>query len=329
MFRFFRRPPPDSLELDTENTAPPAGGDREPDAEGERSPSPWRQRSLRTTLVFGILAVGLGAVYFSWGRGRGEDFVLPRLLPQGHTALTQEVPAPQGARQSVTSEPTTSSTTAPAPSHGPVVPPRDQAQVPTFHMPLPTGPREPVPGPAGHESAVSWRRPYNELAEASHEATVENLRAQAAELKLKKLRAELEADELRKNPRRPFKQESRAAEQKKEASSPGRLAREPVILPIPGSIPAERQTQALAAQSAPPAPPRMRVRIVTLEPKEAWIEAGEGDNRSWFKVHEGQKFPDFAVTTIGEDGVTIYFAGRAFFYPVGGYALGAQSVPSH
>jgi hypothetical protein len=181
-----------------------------------------------------------------------------------------------------------------------------------------------VPGAAGQESGVPGGRPYNELAEASHEATVENLRAQTAELKLKKLKAELEADELRKNPRRLFKEVQRAAEPKKEASSLERRARVPTVLPIPGPIPPERQAEALAAQSAaPPAPPRMRVRIVTLEPKEAWIEAGDGDNRGWFKVQEGQKFPDFVVTTIGEDGVTISFAGRGFFYPVGGYALGA------
>jgi hypothetical protein len=196
-------------------------------------------------------------------------------------------------------------------------------------MPLPTGPREPVPGPAGHESAVSWRRPYNELAEASHEATVENLRAQAAELKLKKLKAELEADELRKNPRRLFRQESRAADPKKEANSPERQASVPTTLPSPGPVPAQRQGQALVAQSAgSPAPPQMRVRIVTLEPKEAWIETGDRDNRGWFKVQEGQKLPDFAVTNIEENGVTISFAGRSFFYPVGSYALGAQSVPS-
>src|ERR687892_2098378 len=139
MLRFFRRPPPDSLELDTESTAPTAGGEnREPHTEGERRSSPWRQRSMRTTLVFGILAVGLGAVYFSWGRGRGEDFVLPRLLPQDRTALTQEVSRLQGAQQSVTSESATPPPTAPAPSRDPGVHPGDQAQAPTFHMPLPS-----------------------------------------------------------------------------------------------------------------------------------------------------------------------------------------------
>ncbi|MGH7307112.1 MAG: hypothetical protein ACREK6_00285 [Candidatus Rokuibacteriota bacterium] len=269
--------------------------------------------------------MGLGAVYFSWGRGRGEDFVLPSLLPQGRTALTPEGSAPQAAPPPVTSEPTSSPSTAPALSHGRGSPPAEQAQAPTFHMPLPRDPRETAPGAAGQESGAAGRRPYNEIAEASHEATVENLRAQTAELKLKKLKAELEADELRKNPRRLFKQESRAAQSKKEASSPERLAREPAIPPIP----AGRSAQSLAAESpVPPGPPRMRVRIVTFEPKEAWIETGDGDNRSWFKVHEGQKLPDFAVTTIEENGVTISFAGRSFFYPVGGYALGAQPAPS-
>jgi hypothetical protein len=329
MLRFFRRPPRNSFEMDTEDAAPPAGGESlEPDAEGKRRPSPGRrQRLLKTILAFGILAVGLGAVYFSWSRGRGDDFVLPRLLPQDRTALTQERPPLQGTPPPVTSEPTTSPPTAPALSRGPDVPPGEQAQAPTFYMPLPRDPRETAPGAAGQKGGVPGGRPYNELAEASHEATVENLRAQTAELKLKKLKAELEADELRKNPRRLFKQESRAAEPKKEASSPDRLAREPTIPPSP--IPAEPPAQARAAQSpAAPAPPRMRVRIVTLEPKEAWIETGDGDNRGWFKVQEGQKFPDFAVTTIGENGVTISFAGRSFFYPVGGYVLGAQSDPS-
>ena len=284
---------------------------------------------MRTTLVFGILAVGLGAVYFSWGRGRGEDFVLPRLLPQDRTALTQEVSRLQGTQQSVTSESATPSPTAPAPSRDPGVHPGDQAQAPTFHMPLPSDPHETAPGPAGHESGARGGRPYNELAEASHAATVENLRAQTAELKLKRLKAELEADELRKNPRRLLRQESRAPDQKKEANSPARQARVSTALPTAGPIPAQRQAQALVAQPAgPPASPQMRVRIVTLEPKEAWIETGDSDNRGWFKVHEGQKLLDFTVTTIEDNGVTISFAGRSFFYPVGGDALGAQPARS-
>ena len=156
-----------------------------------------------------------------------------------------------------------------------------------------------------------------------HEATVENLRTQIAELKLKKLKAELEAHELRKNPKRLFKEEKAPTEPKKE---PSPLARLSPALPIPGPepIPTQPQAQGQPEQPvAPAAPPQMRVRMVTLEPKEALIEAGDGDSRGWFKVHEGQKFPDFVVTTIGEDGVTIFFAGRGFFYPVGGYALGA------
>ncbi|MGH6689139.1 MAG: hypothetical protein ACREF4_00440 [Gammaproteobacteria bacterium] len=327
MLRFFRRPPRDSFDLDSEGATPPVGGESlGPDAEGKLRPSPGRrQRLLKTLLAFGILAVGLGAVYFSWSRGRGDEFVLPRLLPQGRTALTQEVPPLQGAPPPVTSEPTSSPSTAPALPRGRSAPPTEQAQAPTFYMPLPRDPRETARGAAGQEDSVPGGRPYNELTEASHEATVENLRAQTAELKLKKLKAELEADELRKNPRRLFKEEKRAAEPKKEANPLERLARvPPPVLPIQGPIPAERQAQAPAAQpAAPPAPPQMRVRIITLEPKEALIEAGDGDNRGWFKVQDGQKFPDFVVTAIGADGVTISFAGRGFFYPIGGYALGA------
>jgi hypothetical protein len=318
MFRLFRRPPPDSLELNTEDAAPPpAGEDQEPHTEGARRLSPWRQHSLRTILTFGILAVGLGAVYFSWGRSRGEDFVLPRLLPQGRTALTQEIPPLLGGPSSGTSEPPSSSPTGKAPSRGPDVPLGEQEPVPTFHMPLPPDPRGTPPGTAGQESGAPAGRPYNELAEASHE------------LKLKKLKAELEADELRKNPRRLFRQESRASDPKKEANSPARQTRLSTALPTAGPIPSQRPAQAPLAQPAgPPAPPQMRVRLVTLEPKEAWIETGDGDNRGLFKAQEGQKLPDFVVTTIAEDGVTISFAGRSLFYPVGGYALGVQPAPS-
>jgi len=330
MFRFFRRPPPDSLELDTEGTAPPpAGEDQEPHTEGARRLSPWRQRSPRTILVFGGLAVGLGAVYFSWGRGGGEDFALPRLLPQGRTALTQEVPPLQGSLSPQTGTPTSSPSTAETPSRGPDDPPGEQTPVPTFHMPLPRDPRGTPPGASGQESGAPGGRPYNELAEASHEAAVENLRAQTAELKLKKLKAELEANELRKNPRRLFRQESRASDPKKEANSLARQTSLSTALPTAGPIPSQRPAQAPLAQPAgPPAPPQMRVRLVTLEPKEAWIETGDGDNRGLFKAQEGQKLPDFVVTTIAEDGVTISFAGRSFFYPVGGYALGVQPAPS-
>lgn len=324
MVRFFRRPAPDNLELDTEGTAPPpAGEDQEPHTEGARRLSPWRQRSPRTILVFGILAVGLGAVYFSWGRGGGEDFALPRLLPQERT-LTQEVPPLQAGPPSGPSEPTSSPSTAKPPSRGPDVLLGEEAPAPALHMPLPRDPRGTPPGASGQESGAPGGRPYNELAEASHEAAVENLRAQTAELKLKRLKAELEADELRKNPRRLLRQESRARDSKKEAHSPARQARVSTALPNAGPIPAQRQAPALVAQSVgPPAPPQMRVRIVTLEPKEAWIETGDSDNRGLFKVQEGQKLPAFSVTAIEENGVTISFGGRSFFYPVGGHALGA------
>ncbi len=329
MLRLFRRPRRDSFELDTEDAAPPAGGeDLEPDAEGELRPSTGRQRRpLKTILAFGIVAVGLGALYLSWSGGRSDESSLPpRLLPQGPPPLTQRGPASlQGTPMPpVASVPPPPPSTAPAAPRGPVTPPGEQAQAPTFYLPLQRDPREATQLAAGG-SGVRAGGPYNVLAQASHEATVENLRAQIAELKLKTLKADLEADQLRKNPKRLFKEEKLAAEPKKDPSPLERLARvPPPIFPIPGPIPAERQAQALGSQpAAPPAPPQMRVRMVTLEPKEALIEAGDGDSRGWFKVQEGQKFPDFVVTTIGESGVTISFAGRGFFYPVGGYALGA------
>ena len=219
--------------------------------------------------------------------------------------------------------PTPPPSTAPAPPPGPVASPGEQAPAPTFYLPLQRDSREAAPGAAGQETDVPGGGAYNVLAEISQEATVENLRTQIAELKLKKLKAELEAHELRKNPKRLFKEEKAPTEPKKE---PSPLARLSPALPIPGPepIPTQPQAQGQPEQPvAPAAPPQMRVRMVTLEPKEALIEAGDGDSRGWFKVHEGQKFPDFVVTTIGEDGVTIFFAGRGFFYPVGGYALGA------
>src|SRR5207245_2748003 len=134
---------------------------------------------------------------------------------------------------------------------------------------------------------------------------------------------ELETHGRRNNPKRLFKEEKAPTEPKKE---PSPLARLSPALPIPGSepIPTQPQAQGQPEQPvAPAAPPQMRVRMVTLEPKEALIEAGDGNSRGWFKVQEGQTFPDFVVTRITEDGMTIAFAGRGFFYPVGGYALGA------
>ena len=328
MLRLFRRPPRNSFELDTEDAAPPVGGEGlEPDAEGELRPSTGRrQRPLKTILAFGILSVSLSALYLSWSGGRSDEPVPPRLLPQARAPLAQEGPSLLGAPPPPgASVPTPSPSTAPALPRGRGAPPAQQAQAPTFYLPLQRDPREAAQLAAGQGSGVPAGGPYNVLAQASHEATVENLRAQIAELKLKTLKAELEADQLRKNPKRLFKDEKPAAEPKKEPSPLERLARvPPPVLPIPGPIPAERQAQALAPQpAAPPAPPQMRVRMVTLEPKEALIEAGDGDSRGWFKVQEGQKFPDFVVTNIGQDGVTISFAGRGFFYPVGGYALGA------
>lgn len=324
MLRLFRRPPREGFELDTEDAAPPVGGEEvEPDAEGELGSSTGpRQHPLKPILAFGVVAVGLGALYLGWSGGRSDEPVPPRLLPQGRASLTQEGPRVQGAP--VTSAPTSSPSTAPASPSAQGSTTAPQAQTPTFYLPLQPDPREVSQVAAGQVSSVPTGGPYTVLVQASHEATVENLRAQIAELKLKTLRAELEADQLRKNPRRVFKEDRPAAEPKKEPSALERLARvPPPMLPMPGPIPADRQAQVSAAPpAAPPAPPQMRVRMVTLEPKEALIEAGDAESRGWFKVHEGQKFPDFVITTIGEDGVTISFGGRGFFYPVGGSALG-------
>jgi len=322
MLRLFRRPSRDNSELDPE--AGPAAGDKEfgPDAEGKRATG-RKRRPLKTILAAGILAVGLGALYLSWSGSRSDEPVSPRLLPQGRPPLTQGPASLQGAlTPSVAIAPTPPPSTASAPPPGPVASPAEQAQAPTFSLPLQRDLREAAPGAAGQETVPAGGA-YNVLAEVSQEATVENLRTQIAELKLKKLKAELEAHELRKNPKRLFKEERPPAEPKKEASP---LARLSPALPIPGPepIPAQPQTQAPPEQPiAPAAPPQLRVRMVTLEPKEALIEVGDGDSRGWFKVQEGQKFPDFVVTRITEDGMTISFAGRGFFYPVGGYALGA------
>ncbi len=310
MFRLFRRPPRQSFELDPEEAAPSVGAEAlGPDAEGARGPSTGRgRRLLKPILAFGILAVGLGVLYLSWNGGRSVEPAPPRLLPQGRAPLAEEPPGPlQGA--------------PPAPLQ--------PAQAPTFHQPLQRDPREAAQVAAGQESGVPAGGPYSVLAQASHEATVENLRSQIAELKLKKLKAELEADELRRNPKRLFKDERPPAEPKNEAKALERLARvPPPVLPIPGPVPIPAQLQAPAQPVQSPAPPQMRVRMVTLAPKEALIEAGDGDSRGWFKVQEGQKFPDFVVTRIGADGVTISFAGRGFFYPVGGSALGAPPQDS-
>ena len=317
MLRLFRRPSRDNFELDPE--AAPAADDNQLGTDAEGEPATGRKRlALKTILASGILAVGLGALYLGWSGSRSDEPVSLRLLPQGRPPLTQGALTPP-----VANAPTPPSSTAPAPPPGPVASPGEQAPAPTFYLPLQRDSREAAPGAAGQETDVPGGGAYNVLAEISQEATVENLRTQIAELKLKKLKAELEAHELRKNPKRLFKEEKAPTEPKRE---PSPLARLSPALPIPGPepIPTQPQAQGQPEQPvAPAAPPQMRVRMVTLEPKEALIEAGDGDSRGWFKVHEGQKFPDFVVTTIGEDGVTIFFAGRGFFYPVGGYALGA------
>lgn len=321
MLRLFRRPPRDNFGPDTEE----AGlGDEGLglDAESDPAHSTGRpRRPLKAILAFGIFAVGLGALYLSWSGGRRDEPVLPALLPPGRPPLAQGGTPPPGAPMPpVANAPTPPPSTVPAPAPGPSAPPTPQAEPPTFYVPLQRDSRETAGLAPGQATGVPAGAPYTVLAQASHEATVENLRTQIAELKLKKLRAELEADELRKNPKRLFKDEKPLAESKREPRPADRLARVPArALPTPGPTPAPAQPQSPPAA----APPQMRVRMVTLEPKEALIEASGGDSRGWFKVQEGQKLPDFVVTRITEDGVTISLAGREFFYPLGGYALGA------
>src|SRR2546430_17347958 len=189
-----------------------------------------------------------------------------------HLPLTQgSLPRP------VANVPPPPPATPPAPPPGPVPSPGEQAPAPTFYPPLQRDSREAAPGAAGQETDVPGAGAYNVLAEISQEATVENLRTQIAELKLKKLKAELEAHELRKNPKRLFKEEKAPTEPKRE---PSPLARLSPALPVPGPepIPTQPQAQAQPEQPvAPAAPPHMRVRMATLEPKQAYIEAGDGD----------------------------------------------------
>ena len=323
MLRLFRRPSRDNFEPDPE--AAPAAGDNElgPDAEGERL-SGRKRRLLTAILASGILAVALCALYLGWSGRRSDEPVPPHLLPQSGPPLTQGPALLQGAlTPPVANVPTPPPSTAPAPPPGPVASPGEQAPAPTFYLPLRRDSREDAPGAAGQETDVPGGGAYNVLAEISQEATVENLRTQIAELKLKKLKAELEAHELRKNPKRLFKEEKAPTEPKREPSPLARLSPAPPT-PAPEPIPTQLKAQAQPDQpGAPAAPPQMRVRMVTLEPREALIEAGDGESRGWFKVQEGQTFPDFVVARITEDGMTISFAGRGFFYPVGSYALGA------
>ena len=320
MLRLFRRPSRDTFELDP-GTGEAAGDELGPDAEGERL-SGRKRRLLTAILASGILAVALCALYLGWSGRRSDEPVPPHLLPQSGPPLTKSPASLQGAlTPPVANAPTPPPSTAPAAPPSPSDSLEEQAQAPTFYKPLQRDSREAAPVAAGQETGVPG--PYNVLAEVSHEATVETLRTQIAELKLKKLRAELEARELSRNPKRLFKAERAPAEPKKESSPLARLSPAPPT-PAPEPIPTQLKAQAQPDQpGAPAAPPQMRVRMVTLEPREALIEAGDGESRGWFKVQEGQTFPDFIVARITEDGMTISFAGRGFFYPVGGYALGA------
>src|SRR5207247_2761214 len=143
---------------------------------------------------------------------------------------------------------------------------------------------------AGQETDAPTAGPYNVLAEISQEATVENLRTQIAELKLKKLKAELEARELSRDPKRLFREEKAPAEPKKE---PSPLAPPSPALPIAGSEPIAAQPRAHAQPEppgAPAAPPQIRVRMVTREPKEALIEPGHGNSRRRIHAPQGQAF---------------------------------------
>lgn len=321
MLRFFRRPPRDAFGHPNEDV-PATSEEFTEDELGASTERRWRP--LKTILAFGMLTAGLGALYLGWSGDLGNDLVPPRLLPHGRVPLTQEssagssATAPPSTPPAVTSTPSISSDRAAPPTSSTQATP--QPERPTFHAPLSPDPRETAPIAFGQETS-----PYSVLAQASQEATVENLRSQIAELKLKKLKAELEADELRKNPRRLFKEERPSAELKRESNGLERLARvPPSSFPIQEPRLTERHAQAAPPPTALVAPPHMRVRMVTLVPKEAVIEAGDGDSRGWFTVREGQKFPDFVVTDIGSNGVTISLGGRGFFYPVGSSALGAS-----
>src|SRR5207244_6061749 len=173
-----------------------------------------------------------------WSGSRSDEPVSLRRLPQGRPPLTQGALTPP-----VANVPTPPPSTAPAPPPGPVASPGEQAPAPTFYLPLQRDSREAAPGAAGQETDVPGGGAYNVLAEISQEATVENLRTQIAELKLKKLKAELEAHELRKNPKRLFKEEKAPTEPKKEPSPLERMS--PAIptglVPIPAQPQAQHQ----------------------------------------------------------------------------------------
>jgi hypothetical protein len=311
MLRLFGRPSPDSADLDAEDASLPSESDELADGEGVSS---GRRRTLKAIVAIGLVALGLGSLYLGFMGGHGTDLTLPRPLPPGRPSQAQ--PNPTRPSETPATPSTATVSASPPDASARATPP---AERPTFYAPLPRDSRDATASVSGPEGGS-----YQLLAQASHDATMENLRSQIAELKLKKLKAELEADELRKNPKRLFKDERASGELKRDSAALERLARvPPSLLSTPAPIPAEHQAQASAA---PTAPPKMRVRMVTLEPKEAVIETGDGDSHGWFTVREGQTFPDFVVTDVRLSGVTISFAGRGYFYPVGGYALGTPEA---
>jgi hypothetical protein len=341
LFRLFRRPPRDTFGLgddaDVPSPAPSADAGTADDPLMEPMTPP--RTHLKPIIATVALLGGLGALYLSWGGGASQDDMrASRLLPADRSPLAA-APAPAGPGPSgnavavgpaaVPSAPMPAGvapapTGAPPPSVGPAAGP-----APTFYGPLqrdtPAMPADPSPGGRG----------YQTVADASHDVTIETLRAQVAETRLKKLKAELEEAELKKNPGRLFKSDNKPAEAPLAALE--RVSRAlPALGPVPGPpvsgpVPlAPHPAGAVAAPPTPPPPaaPTMRVRMVSVEPtKEAVVEAGDADNRGWFTVHEGQRFPDFIVTSITPDGVTISMGGRGFFYPVGGLALGAPTGP--
>ena len=311
---FFRRPPADQFDLGPDaEVQPPQEDEALPSAEGGE-----RRRSLKPILAVVMLAAGVGVLYLTWGGSSPSLAPSPALLPQGSTPPGRPAagPVPQLSPSTPSTEP--GSSAPPSTIAGPEQPARPdpgRPPAPTFYRPL-NEPGQEVASPA-----------FSSIAQMSHQVTLATLESQAAEQRLKKLKAELEAEELRKNPRRLFPQEQRSeAKPALVESALDRLARLPAPPVAPLAPPAAGRPQAPAPTPSPVAnPPAMRVRMIELDPKAAYITTGEGPSAGRFRVQEGQQFPDFVVTQITEDGVTIAVQGRGYFYPVGGTVLGAAA----
>jgi hypothetical protein len=68
------------------------------------------------------------------------------------------------------------------------------------------------------------------------------------------------------------------------------------------------------------------VLLVTEDPEpEALIRASDGaEGGGIFRVRPGDQFPEFTVVRVDSRGMTVSVAGRGYFYPVGGMAIGTQ-----